>query len=298
MRVYLHEQLMNKSLKILFIPSFNREANSEIRNSKALTHHEISFAKFNNIIIKIDISGVHISYNNIDLNTYDFVWVSSSWATQEVASAIVLYLDYHKVKHTKVDNSSSKLTDLVKLSLSNIPVPRSWYQRKILEINDIEKIQQFLSSPIISKSTTGLKGNNVKLITSDTNFKKMLNRKNYYFFQSYIPNEFEWSIICAHGKVKSIAKKIRQKNEYRNNVHLGATEIFLDLKDVPNQVCKLATSASDILNLDWCRVDILEDSDTKIASVLEVNRFPGLTKQSPEIVAAVNCINNYISGLD
>lgn len=288
---------MNKSLKILFIPSFNREANSEIRNSKALTHHEISFAKFNNIIIKIDTSGVHISSNNIDLNTYDFVWVSSSWATQEVASAIVLYLDYHQIQHTKIEKSSSKLTDLIKLSLNNIPVPKSWYQRKPLDYSDLTLIKNFLSYPMISKSTTGLKGNDVRLISSHKSFAQMISKKKYCTLQSFVPNKFEWSIITSKGVVQSVAKKIRKSDEFRNNVHLGASEIFFDIDKTPQVVLELAKRTSKVLKLEWCRVDILEDTLTKKAIVLEVNRFPGLTEHSNEIKAALNHLTRYIKNL-
>jgi len=116
---------------------------------------------------------------------------------------------------------------------------------------------------------------------------------NKYIFQEFISNDFDYRVVVANNKATSVCKRTRVEDKYRNNVALGATEEFVNVKDTPQGVIDIAVGASRALKLNWAGVDVVTDNNTNKNYVLEVNRRPGLTEKSSEIVA----LYTYIKGL-
>jgi hypothetical protein len=54
---------------------------------------------------------VQVLYKDTDIKEFSYVWISSFWNSRDMAYAISLYLDYHKIPHSHVERASSKITE-------------------------------------------------------------------------------------------------------------------------------------------------------------------------------------------
>lgn len=113
-------------------------------------------------------------------------------------------------------------------------------------------------------------------------------------YQQFIPNEYDWGVLVANGKVVAAEKSYPKDGEFRNNACNGAKEVFVDVKDCPDEVKEMATSAAKALDLKWCRSDIVVDKHTGKPYLLEVNRYPGITKGTDELKAVVAHLQNLL----
>lgn len=249
--------------------------------------------------IKNDVATVlHI---NRDIKTFSFAWLSSYWNSRALMYGIKLYLDFHKIPHTFTEKNTSKLTDLIQFAFHNLKTPTTAFvdNKKIKEY--IHNIEDTCKYPIIIKDVRGSGGkhselvnNRDELISKISSFPK--NKK--FFFQEFIPNEYDWGILVANGEVVSGEKSYPKEGEYRNNALNGATEIFVDVSLIPENIKNIAIKASKILGLTWSRSDIIINKNTQEAYLLEVNRTPGLTSGSAEVKGAQTFLNSQLSNIE
>jgi glutathione synthase/RimK-type ligase-like ATP-grasp enzyme len=223
-----------------------------------------------------------------NLEDFSYAWISSFWNSREVAYALKLFFQKNNIEHTEVEESTSKLTDAVKFALNNIRIPDSYFSNSINPIKNIEKIESICEYPLIIKDIKGYKGLNSELVYNREQFIQKLSelpQDKKYIFQKFIPNDYDWGIIVGNGKILSAEKSYRQNDGFLNNAYGGSLEIFVDLESVPEEVKIMAVNAAKSLNLSWCRADIIIDKNTQIPYLLEVNRAPGITKNSTEVDA-------------
>lgn len=269
--------------RILIIPSV-KSLNEIVK--KYSKYYDIVLGSFNNIEITFNNDVVSVLFNGEDLKTFDFIWLSSNWTTRSIAYAIDLYLTKYNIKHTNTEKNTSKITDQMLLALSGIKTPDTWCSAKYSITQFTSNIENICNYPMVIKDTLGSCGRYSSFISNyeDLLFtSKSLPDSKKYMYQKYIPNEYEWGILISNYKIVSAEKSYPMKGEYRNNSCNGATEKFININDIPKEISKLAITSAKILELNWCRVDILEHSSTKTPYVLEVNRFPGVTSNSDEV---------------
>lgn len=284
-------------MKVLILPSWKKATCEELISGN-LQSYELYFAKFTDIAFKISKGEIQITFEGHDLKNFDFVWLSSMWTTRDVAYGVSLYLTYHKVRHTKVEFASSKITDQISLALDNINTPNTWYKPGLKKKDSFEEIESVCKYPMILKDKIGAQGKNVHLVADRRALKKKYRQSSEskrYMIQGFIPNDYEWGLIVANGKIVSVEKKFAARGEHRNNVHMGGTEEFLEINQTPISIQEIAIKTAKCLGLNWCRVDILENKMTNELYVLETNRFPGLTIGSSELNTAREFLKNSIS---
>lgn len=231
-----------------------------------------------------------ILHRGEDLRNFTFVWLSSQFDSRSMSRAISLYLDYHKVPHTDVNygDGISKLVDLARFELNDLPMPYTFFQSKLKIREKIEFICKFCGFPLIAKDTRSSRGQNAFLIRSRSELIRVvqnLPKDKSFIFQEFIPNDFDWGILVARGKVVSAEKSYRTEYEFRNNACWGAKEVFENPDNVDLQVKQIAQKACKILKLEWGRADIIVNKYTHKPYLLEVNRFPGMTVGSTEETA-------------
>jgi len=243
---------------------------------------------------------VSATVNGKDIKEFSFVWLSSYWASRNLIYAIRLYLDHYRVAHTFAEKSTSKLTDLLKFAFNDICVPDTFYSDKT-DISEVTlELEQACNYPMIMKDLKGSRGKYSELINNrEELFAKTANlpKNKKFFFQKFIPNEYDWGVLVANGEVVSGEMSYRNAGEFRNHRLHGATEIFVDVDQIPDNVKKMAIKASKALGLSWSRSDILIDKNTNKAYLLEVNRAPGITSGSAEIEGAQSFLNTQLLSL-
>jgi len=286
------------SLELLVLPTIERidEIVQGISKDISLTKGNLQKIEF---IFKNN--EVKLSHKGLDLKGFSLIWLSSFWNSRDIGYAVKLYLDHFNVKHTFVEKSTSKITDQVKFCLNNILIPDTFFVSTKDISKYIERIENICEYPLVIKETKGSRGkysayirNRKELISK---FKELPKHKKY-IFQKHIPNDYDWGVLIANGKIVSAEKSYHKDGEFRNNASNGAKEVFIDLDDVPDQIKEIATKATNILGLSWARSDIIIDKDTNIPYLLEVNRCPGITSNTNEVRGAQQFLNYYLGSIN
>lgn len=243
---------------------------------------------------------VQFLHKGVDLKDFSSVWLSASWGSRDLAYAVKLYLDHFEVPHTYVEKCTSKITDQVKFALNSISSPDTFFVNTQNIADYIEKIEEVCSYPLIIKDTKGSRGKHSVYIKNRKELLAKLPKlpkHRKYLFQKFIPNEYDWGVLIANGKVVSGEKSYPKDNEFRNNTCNGAKEVFVETKDIPKPIQKMAIKASKVLGLSWSRPDIIVDKNTNIPYMLEVNRFPGITSGTTEVSGAQQFLESHLNSI-
>jgi glutathione synthase/RimK-type ligase-like ATP-grasp enzyme len=155
----------------------------------------------------------------------------------------------------------------------------------------IDDLESTFAYPIIIKDIKGYRGKNSHLVESRDQLKSVVRELDCgvkVMYQEYIPNDYDWGVLVSNGEVVASEKSYPAKGEFRNNACNGATEVFVDVKTCPEHIRQIALKASRLLNLEWSRSDIVVDKNTGEAKLLEVNRYPGITRGTDEVKAVIN----------
>jgi glutathione synthase/RimK-type ligase-like ATP-grasp enzyme len=261
---------------------------------------DVDFDKtfFKNLRYIFGDTGAYVRYQNKDCKDYDLVWLSSHWGTRDLAYALDIYLDSKKTKHTAVERAGSKVTDHMKFSLSNINTPKTYYINTKKIEPYIEEIEVHCGYPMVVKDIKGCRGRNTFLVHNREELNDTvasLNPETKVLYQEYIPNEYDWGVLISGGKVVAAEKSYPSEGEFRNNACNGAREEFVDLSECPEEIQWMAIDSAKSLGLDWCRADIVVHEDTNKPYLLEINRYPGITKGTDEVEAVKKYITSMVN---
>ncbi len=273
-------------MKIITLPTPKNLKNAI---SKLNQKHKWTTGHLKNIEICIKNKKIKISHKKTDLKSYDFVWLSSSWPSRDIAYIVKKYLEYSNIPHSFVEKAGSKLVDCMLFAINNIPLPNTFYCSKTKLKQNIKQLEDCCSYPLIIKDSKGYGGKLSQLIYNRRQFlKTTLNLPNHkkFIYQKFIPNEYDWGVLINNNQVVAAEKSYPKKGEFRNNACNGAKEVFVNTKQVPQEIKNIAIRASKVLGLEWSRSDIIVDKNTQKPYLLEVNRFPGISKGTDEVKAA------------
>ncbi|MBI2356796.1 hypothetical protein HYV12_01970 [Candidatus Dojkabacteria bacterium] len=288
--------MSQKKISLLVLPSIEN-----IENIVREIPVELTKAYYSSIEFIFKNNKVSILHNERDIKSFSHVWLSSYWSSRDLAVAVKNYLDFHGVYTTYVENSSSKLTDLMSFVLEGLICPDSYYIENSKLLSNIKRIEDTCGYPMIMKDSKGCGGENAEYISSREELVESINKRKVdikYIFQRFIPNNYDWGILVANNEVVSGERSSPKKGEFRNNSKVGATEDFVTVEEIPQNVKDIAINASKALGLDWSRSDIVIDKNTGLPYLLEVNRFPGITVDSTEVSGATLFLRSFIEKED
>ncbi|MCK9368401.1 hypothetical protein M0R04_00265 [Candidatus Dojkabacteria bacterium] len=283
----------SKKIELLVLPSIQNI--EEIIKGIPIV---LTKANYSSLEFRFKDNAVSILHKGRDIKSFSLVWLSSSWYSRDLATTVKLYLDNYNVPNTFVEQSTSKITDNMNFVLNGIPCPNTYYMKKSKIMRHLEDIEAVCGYPMIMKDSKGHHGKNSAYIsTREELIEKISNQKprKRYIFQKYIANDYDWGVLVANNKVVSAERSYHKDGEFRNNV--GATEVFSNICDVPEDIKEIALKGSKILGLSWSRSDIVVDKKTSLPYLLEVNRFPGITTDSSEVTGACEFITKHINQL-
>lgn len=259
---------------------------------------KLTKGRYPGIKIMIRKGNVKILHEETDIKNFSFVWLSSGWNQRDFAYALHLYLESKKTPHSHVEKSSSKVTDCLVFALNDLPMPDTVFVGRTNIEKNIPLIKKVCGFPLIVKDIRGSQGKHSAHISSEKEFiEKMahLPKSKKFLFQRFIPNDYDWGIMVANGVVVAGEKSYPSNGEFRNNTCNGAKECFVDVKNIPEEIKAMAIKASGLLGLSWSRADIIIDKETNKPYLLEVNRFPGITSESNEVLGAYTFLLSHIS---
>lgn len=222
-----------------------------------------------------------------NLADYDLiVFRGVSVKDRSIASAFAITLESIGVRYIDhvygtLGTTENKLVSFAKLYSEGLPMPKSYFTSGELSENLYKKLSLKLGSPFVAKDLIKQRGLGVFLIDSKETFLKL---KGKFIFQTMLEKKHEYRVLILGGRVGVFEEKISgSTGEFRNNVALGAKEIFLDKGKISKKIEDICIKASAVLKLDIAGADVVEDVAGKYY-LLEVNRGPGLTysENSPE----------------
>lgn len=283
--------MIKERIKLLVLPSIQNI--EEIIKGLPI---ELTKAYYSSIKFIFKNNSVEVLHGSIDLKSFDSVWLSSYWASRDLACAVKSYLDSHGIQSTHVESSPSKLTDIMNFCINDIVCPDTFYVENSELHSNIQDLEDVCGYPMIMKDIKGCGGENSKYIENRERLIECINERKTdrkFIFQRFIPNNYDWGILVANNRVVSGEMSTPKEGEFRNNV--GATENFVSLDLIPDNIKDIAIKASNALGLSWSRSDIVVDKNTGLPYLLEVNRFPGITEESSEVSGATVFLKNFVN---
>lgn len=182
----------------------------------------------------------------------------------------------------KSTNDITKLVQMFLFSSENIPIPKTYHSASY-HGNHISNAIRFLGFPIVVKQCNTSKGSGVALAKNrgelESKIRDFLDSdpKKEVVLQEFIGNGFEYRIFVTGTAVAVAEKKTRTSDEeFRNNVHLGAVEEFIDPKTLGKSLLDTALRAAKTTDIQVAGVDIVENGSGHPV-VFEVNSCPGFT---------------------
>lgn len=213
------------------------------------------------------------------------------------ASGVRFIDPFHKNKKDASD--VAKIVQMFKLATAGISIPKTYFSPSYTG-SHIKNSIEYLNFPIVVKESNTSQGSGVFLAKNEQDLKDILKQRaslserKEIFLQEFIPNSFEYRLLITGESVAVAEKKIRSKNEeFKNNVHLGAKEEFIDTSLLEESVKKSALSAARITGIDIAGVDIVMSSNNQPV-IFEVNSCPEFTLNE-EISNEVEKLSEYLA---
>jgi RimK family alpha-L-glutamate ligase len=221
---------------------------------------------------KLDIKGL----NNINS---DILIVRGIFNSLNTISILVGHLRKRGIK--VFDNNLSdlkysidKVTDLVKLSMAGVEIPKTCYTR---DYEKYSELAEKIGYPVVIKSTRTGKGASVYKVDSEDELKKLVNdfiadqkeAKNF-LLQEFIPYKYDLRILII-GEHLFAMRRIPGEGEFRANFSLGGSVELFDLDGPGRELAKEALSA---VEMEIGGVDMLITPEGK-RYIIEVNHTAG-----------------------
>jgi len=196
---------------------------------------------------------------------------------------------YHE--QTKDSSDVAKVIQMFRLANAGISIPKTYFAGSYSK-KHLRSAVAYLKLPVVIKECNTSQGSGVFLAKNMRELENTIterfsqDEKREIFLQEFISNDFEYRVLVTGNKIAVTEKKTRSKaEEFRNNVHLGATEEFIDISKVSSRIKKEALLAAKVTDIQVAGVDIVERKDGSPV-IFEVNSCPSFTldsKVSPEI---------------
>lgn len=226
------------------------------------------------------------------LSDFNFVRFELWLKSPQQALAAATYLDRHNIAfsgHEALHTlSTTKIGELVRLSDSSIPLPRSYMSSRDV-IFEVFKDTPPIAYPFIAKAADTFGGHMNYLVKDYAELKAALNANKEQFFvlQEFVPNQFDYRVIIMDGEIKLLMKRSRdaKSSSHLNNTSAGAEGKFIPIETLTEVQQVNALRAAELtLRSDFAGVDLLVNSETGAHVILEVNEAPAIqTGADPDI---------------
>ena len=258
---------------------------------------EVVLRDYSDVVITSTENKLTLTMAGEDTSNFDLVFIRTSGKYLELAGTIAQVLQYTGTKffdkmYANMGMRGTKFSALATLSNEGLPLPKTIYLGNVTYQNNFEELSRELGTPFIAKDISRQRGVGVHLIENQRDLENLSSDNIYvgqYMFQKLVHKKHEYRVLVLGDKVGVWEEKINtDKSEFRNNVALGAKEVFLPLKDIPEEISTLAISAARARGMQIAGVDIMIEENTGKLYLIEVNRGPGITYDesvSPELKA-------------
>ncbi len=238
------------------------------------------FALFNWKDLEFGIINNELSIKDFEVGQDDIVISRAIFRSIHIISSILISLRKRRIRvfdnnFLKHKYSINKLSDMIKLNQSGLPVPKTYHLHLFEKYFEISKKLKFPFVLKLARSGKGVGVHKIENIKMLSKFIKVLKRKGIepksYLAQEFIPYEFDLRVLLIGDKIFCM-RRIPKKGEFRANFSLGGSVENFELDEFSK---KLAFSAAKAVDLEVAGVDMLITKEGK-RYILEVNHTPGM----------------------
>ncbi len=239
-----------------------------------------TFSYFKDVAVKIENHSVNITIGDHNIEDFDLIYFKNYFKFLEIAQTVAYFAKFKRIK--VIDRSllqvldNHKLYQMAVLALNNINVPKTLFKFTKWSYSELKSQ---LGEKFVVKATDAKEGKNNYLIHNagelESFYKKALEMN--YIVQEFIPNTYDFRLVVMGDEVKYIKKRTRDlsKEEYKNNVFLGAKVEYLNIEDY-EELSALSVKAAKIFLRDVAGVDaVISELDNKYY-IFEVNPSPAI----------------------
>lgn len=224
--------------------------------------------------------------NQIDLKDVALVHFKNWMLDAEQAATIVFYLKCHSVAfyNSEVDSglAGGKIAQMCRLAMIGVPVPDTFFAKResLSQIFASGNLPNGFQLPLILKADNGSKGEDNYLIKSFRKGQEILastDPDKDFVLQNYIPNEGDYRFLfMGLDEPPMVFLRRGVSGSHLNNTSQGGQGSLVPAKEIPKEYVQLARRSAEALSREICGVDILVDSVTQKAYILEVNSTPAI----------------------
>ncbi|QQS39370.1 RimK family alpha-L-glutamate ligase [Candidatus Woesebacteria bacterium] len=280
-------------MKVKLITTLQSIEMQRLKDETCAMGHECDLVDLSKFTFSI--RDTKLSIDNLGNPNPDVVVVKG--VTVNKAPIVALIHDYRKRGIKVFDNNYcehqytiNKVTDLIKLSLNNVPIPDTFHCH---DFDEFYRACEIVGYPAIVKLVGAGKGagvfkadNKERLAEIISNAQNdMLKSASRFIVQQYIPYEHDLRVLII-GEKLFVMKRIPGEGEFRANFSLGGSVETFELDDEGKELAKRGLAAVD---MSVAGVDLLITKDNK-RYVLEVNHTPGfvgMEKATGENIARI-----------
>jgi ribosomal protein S6--L-glutamate ligase len=219
-----------------------------------------------------------VNYNGEAITDVDAIIPRISSNLTTYGSSIVRQFEMQNVFTTTSSIALSRARDKLRsvqiLAKYSVGIPKTVFARETSDFDDV--LEQVGGAPVIIKVARGTHGNGVVL--AETKKAAMAVMQAFYVEGvSFLVQEFieesageDIRAVVVNGHVVASMLRKSSDDDFRSNLHQGATAKSVKLTD---EETKIAQKAAKAMGLSFCGVDMMRSSRGPL--VLEVNASPG-----------------------
>lgn len=215
------------------------------------------------------------------IDSYDLIYFKSYYRYSEIAVSLVEYLSHKKIPFMCQELSSyisfSKLSQYARMTRSGVRIPKTQFIARKHLGDSYNSLVDYLGLPFVLKAIEGKGGDTNFLVDSKEKFDASLVRAgdDELIAQSFIENEGDMRILVLGNEIKLvISRKRLNENTHLNNTSQGGVAEELSVAELSEESRTIALQAAQIMQREIAGVDIMLESGTGRAYLLEINASP------------------------
>lgn len=196
---------------------------------------------------------------------------------RDVALSLALYLKSKSIEFWNSEmleqRSGSKLSCMVKLALSGVPVPTTYF------CLTLKKVIRSSGLPCVVKAVSASRGQDNYLLKTEDDLVQYSSLKGAYLVQDFMPNDHDLRVICFAGKPKLVLRRSRtDMSTHLNNTSQGGSAEWQKVESMQPELLTESEKICIIMSRELAGIDFVPDNTSPHGyACLEVNAIPQLT---------------------
>lgn len=261
------------------IPIFTDDAGwhgEQLKQAFAIHDVEVVFVSLQDCVIDLSGSKSHINIPDFDgLPKAVFVRGIAGGTLQQITTRLNI-LHVLKMQGVSVYNDGRAIERTVDKAMTSfllhragIATPPTWVCESRQQAHAVIQAHLIINQHMVIKPLFGSQGQGVRLLDAQSALPLPMDGfvDGVFYLQAFIEAPHDYRVFVVNGR--AVAAMRRSGADWLHNVAQGAQCTACDEADVMN----LAVQAAKALDIAYCGVDIIRDSEGKLW-VLEVNSIP------------------------